>query len=271
MTPAAEPETGQAQIVIRGLSKQFMVGPQVVSALDNVSLRVEKGQFCCLVGPSGCGKTTLLRIVAGLETHTDGQLEINHFDSRKPLNSMVFQEQSIFPWMTVDDNVGYGLRMRGVGATKRQEIVSHYIDMVGLTSFRHAYPHQLSGGMKQRVSIARAFANDPEILLMDEPFAALDEQNKALLQEELLKIWEGSKKTVLFITHSIDEAIVLSDRTLIMTTRPGRLKSDVTIGLPRPREVFDLRGTPEYSDLRNRLWHHLRDEVLAAKQLEARS
>jgi NitT/TauT family transport system ATP-binding protein len=267
----SEPDKGQPQIVIHGLSKQFMVGPHIVSALDDVSLRIEKGQFCCLVGPSGCGKTTLLRIVAGLETHTEGRLEINHFDSRKPLNSMVFQEQSIFPWMTVADNVGYGLRMRHVPAVEKQEIVSHYIDMVGLTTFRDAYPHQLSGGMKQRVSIARAFANDPEILLMDEPFAALDEQNKALLQEELLKIWEGSKKTVLFITHSIDEAIVLSDRTLIMTTRPGRLKADVAVGLARPRKVFDLRGTPEYNQMHDQLWSHLRDEVLAAKKLEARS
>ncbi len=258
------------QILIRGLSKQFLVGSGVVAALDKITVRIEPGQFCCLVGPSGCGKTTLLRIIAGLETHSEGELEINHFDSAKPLNSMVFQEQSIFPWMTVEENVGYGLRVRGVDAGERRDIVAHHIDMVGLSSFRHAYPHQLSGGMKQRVSIARAFANDPEILLMDEPFAALDEQNKALLQEELLKIWEGSKKTVVFITHSIDEAIVLSDRTLIMTARPGRLKSDVEIRLPRPRKVFDLRGTPEYSELSSRLWRDLRDEVVTAKRLEAK-
>jgi NitT/TauT family transport system ATP-binding protein len=262
---------GEPQILVRGLSKQFLVGSGVVEALDKITLRIEPGQFCCLVGPSGCGKTTLLRIMAGLERHTEGELEINHFDTKKPLNSMVFQEQSIFPWMTVEENVGYGLRVRGIGTAERREIVAHHIDMVGLTTFRAAYPHQLSGGMKQRVSIARAFANDPEILLMDEPFGALDEQNKALLQQELLKIWEGSKKTVVFITHSIDEAIVLSDRTLIMTARPGRLKSDIAINLPRPRKVFDLRGTTEYSDLSGRLWRDLRDEVVTAKRLEGKS
>src|SRR5882757_5460834 len=161
------------QITMNGLGKVF--GNFV--ALTDVTLRVEKGQFCCIVGPSGCGKTTLLRILAGLEQHSSGQLEILHYDQAKPLNSMIFQEQSIFPWMTVRENVAFGLRMRGRSNADADAVVDYYIEKVGLSAFRGSFPHQLSGGMKQRVSIARAFANDPEILLMDEPFAALDEQN----------------------------------------------------------------------------------------------
>ena len=252
------------QIVMNDLGKAF--GDFV--ALSNVTLRVNKGQFCCIVGPSGCGKTTLLRIVAGLEQHSSGELKIFHYDRSKPLNSMIFQEQSIFPWMTVRDNVAFGLLMRGRSGPEADDIVDYYINKVGLSAFRGSFPHQLSGGMKQRVSIARAFANDPEILLMDEPFAALDEQNKALLQEELLRIWEEAKKTVLFITHSIDEAIVLSDRTLIMTARPGTLKYDLPVTLPRPRRVFDMKSLPAYGELSGKLWQELHDEVVKAKTVE---
>ena len=264
VTPSSAPPP---QILMEGLGKSF----GGFDALRGVDLRIERGQFCCIVGPSGCGKTTLLRIVAGLETHTSGRLAIAHFDKTKPLNSMVFQEQSIFPWMTLEDNVRFGLRMRGRSRAEMADIVDYYIAKVGLTAFRKAYPHQLSGGMKQRVSIARAFANDPEILLMDEPFAALDEQNKALLQEEVLKIWEESRKTVLFITHSIDEAVVLSDRALIMTAAPGALKCDVGVTIPRPRNVFELKSTPAYGELSALLWGQLRDEVLKAKQEQERA
>ncbi len=267
-TLPAQPHAGaeiKAQISVRNLSKRFLVGDRQITALEGLDLRVAKGEFCCIVGPSGCGKTTLLRIIAGLDRHTEGELSLCHYDLSKPLNSMIFQEQSIFPWMTVEENVAFGLKMRRIRKAARHDLVDYYIDKVGLGAFRDAYPHQLSGGMKQRVSIARAFANDPEILLMDEPFAALDEQNKSLLQEELLRIWEGSKKTVIFITHSIDEAIVLSDRTLIMTARPGRLKSDLPVRLPRPRQVFELRSTPAYAELVGRLWRELRDEVISSK------
>jgi NitT/TauT family transport system ATP-binding protein len=249
------------QLCVRGLGKEFLAGGQQVTALRDVNLEVRRGEFCCIVGPSGCGKTTLLRIVAGLETHTSGELELAHFDPAKPLHSMVFQDQSVFPWMTVKANVEYGLRMRGVPASERRDVVEHYIRKVGLAAFKNSYPHQLSGGMKQRVSIARAFANDPEILLMDEPFAALDEQNKAILQEELLRIWEESRKTVLFITHSIDEALVLSDRALIMTARPGRLKADVPVTLKRPRAAYEIRSSEGYPELSHRLWSALREEV----------
>ncbi|KQU74546.1 mannosyltransferase [Aminobacter sp. DSM 101952] len=254
----------QAQIIARQLEKEFSSPTGTTLAIANVDLVVNKGEFCCIVGPSGCGKTTLLRIIAGLENHTGGNLEISHFDQSKPLNSMIFQEQSIFPWMTVKDNVAYGLRRRG--ARNIEEIVAYYIDKVGLRTFQNSYPHQLSGGMKQRVSIARAFANDPEILLMDEPFAALDEQNKSLLQEELLRIWEETRKTVLFITHSIDEAVVLSDRALVMTARPGRIKCDLTIDMARPRGAYEIKSRSGYGEISNRIWGELRDEVLAAKQ-----
>jgi NitT/TauT family transport system ATP-binding protein len=268
--PSTVPAGAPAQITISGLGKQYAGARGTVTALRDVNLSVQRGQFCCLVGPSGCGKTTLLRIVAGLETHTEGLLELAHFDRSKPLHSMVFQEQSVFPWMTVERNVEYGLRMRGVPRAERQDAVRHYIDKVGLSAFRDAYPHQLSGGMKQRVSIARAFANDPEILLMDEPFAALDEQNKAILQEELLRIWEESKKTVLFITHSIDEALVLSDRALVMTARPGTIKADIDVTLARPRGAYELRASEGYGALSTRLWRELREEVINSRaQTEA--
>jgi NitT/TauT family transport system ATP-binding protein len=268
--PSTVPAGAPAQISITGLGKQYAGARGTVTALRDVNLSVQRGQFCCLVGPSGCGKTTLLRIVAGLETHTEGLLELAHFDRSKPLHSMVFQEQSVFPWMTVERNVEYGLKMRGVPRAERQDAVRHYIDKVGLSAFRDAYPHQLSGGMKQRVSIARAFANDPEILLMDEPFAALDEQNKAILQEELLRIWEESKKTVLFITHSIDEALVLSDRALVMTARPGTIKADIDVTLARPRGAYELRASEGYGALSTRLWRELREEVINSRaQTEA--
>jgi NitT/TauT family transport system ATP-binding protein len=268
---AADPGGGDrraAKITIEDLDKVFSARGGRVVALQAIDLVIPDGQFCCIVGPSGCGKTTLLRILAGLEEHTHGRLEIVHQDEAKPLNSMVFQEQSIFPWMTVWDNVAYGLKMRGVGGRACREIVDYYVDKVGLAQFRRAYPHQLSGGMKQRVSVARAFANDPEILLMDEPFAALDEQNKSLLQEELLKIWEESKKTVVFITHSIDEALILGDRVVVMTAHPGTLKADVAIGFPRPRQVYELKASPAFGELAYDVWSQLRDEVMRARREE---
>ncbi len=211
--------TGDAKIRIRGLRKRFMVRGQPVDALAGIDLDIGGGEFFCIVGPSGCGKTTLLRILAGLETRTAGRIEVSSDQSGdhdrsgrgnatlRPLNSMVFQEQSIFPWMSVRDNVAFGLKARGFSKGERYAIADPFVHKVGLQGFEDALPHQLSGGMKQRVSIARAFANDPEVLLMDEPFAALDEQTKLILQAELLRIWDESRKTVLYVTHSIDEAM----------------------------------------------------------------
>jgi NitT/TauT family transport system ATP-binding protein len=258
-----------SKIEIRELTKIFAARGRRVVAIDDVSLDVPRGQFVCLVGPSGCGKTTLLRIVAGLERLSHGELRVAQDDPAKPINSMIFQEQSLFPWMTVRDNVSYGLRMRGVPRSQFQAIVDSYLAKVGLSDFADVFPYQLSGGMKQRVSIARAFANDPEILLMDEPFAALDEQNKILLQEELLRIWDETRKTVLFITHSIDEALVLGDRVLVMTAHPGRIKSDIAIDFPRPREVYRLKASPEFGQLAYHVWQLLRAEVTRATQLQA--
>lgn len=264
------------KIVIRGLKKRFAVGGRAFDALAGIDLEIRAGEFFCIVGPSGCGKTTLLRILAGLETKSAGKIEIARDDARhggvpgRPLNSMVFQEQSIFPWKSVRDNVAFGLKARGFSRRERHSIALEYISKVGLGGFEDALPHQLSGGMKQRVSIARAFANDPEMMLMDEPFAALDEQTKLVLQAELLRIWEETRKTVVYVTHSIDEAIVLADRILVMSARPGRIKEIIDIGaiFSRPRHVDSVKSSPHYGEVFGRVWGQLRDEVAAARAAE---
>ena len=254
-----------AKIRIRNLTKSFETRAGRVIALDNVSLDIPTGCFFTIVGPSGCGKTTLLRILANLETPSSGRVEITAPAANRPGNSMVFQGDSLFPWMTVWENAAYGLRMRKRPRSEVQDVVGHYLARTGLARFAKAYPHQLSGGIKQRVSIARAFANDPDILLMDEPFSALDEQNKVLLQEELLRIWEETRKTVLFITHSVDEAATLGDRILIMSAQPGRTKRIVEVPFERPRHVLELRARPEYGELVCSIWGELRDEVRPAR------
>lgn len=254
----------EAAIVIRGVSKVFAGRNGLrVAALEQIDLTIGAGEFLCVVGPSGCGKTTLLRILAGLEQQSAGRVEIRSGEPGKPLTSMVFQETSIFPWLTVKDNVAYGLRMRRVPPAVQEPIVEHYLRLTGLDKFRDAYPHQLSGGMKQRVSVARAFANDPSILLLDEPFGSLDEQTRLLMQEELLRIWEAHRKTAVFVTHSIDEAIFLGDRVLVMTARPGRVKAILEVDLPRPRDLVSLRSQPAFLDLSRTIWHYLREEVRA--------
>jgi NitT/TauT family transport system ATP-binding protein len=238
---------------------------ETVRAIDHVDLTVRDHEFLVIVGPSGCGKSTLLRILAGLERHRGGEVVLRHAESQKSLANMVFQEASAFPWMSVRDNIGYGLRMRGVPRARARAVADAFIAKVGLRGFENAFPHQLSGGMKQRVSVARAFANDPEVLLMDEPFAALDEQTKLLLQEELLRIWEEDHKTVVYVTHSVDEAVSLGDRVVVMTARPGRIKAVLDVPFPRPRNLLDLRATPEYAALVHHIWELLREEVLRAQ------
>jgi len=262
---ARQAQAPRPAIRIRDLCKRF----GGLTAIDGVSVEIAHGEFFMIVGPSGCGKTTLLRILAGLETVTSGTIEIETPNSQRPVNSMIFQGDSIFPWMTVWNNAAYGLKMRGVPAATVKEVVGHYLERTGLTRFAGYYPHQLSGGMRQRVSIARAFANDPEILLMDEPFSALDAQNKLLLQEELLRIWEEHKKTVVFITHSVDEAVLLGDRIMVMTAQPGQVKAMVDVPLARPRNVMDLQKEPAYGELIHRIWSSLREEVQRARQQEA--
>jgi NitT/TauT family transport system ATP-binding protein len=252
-----------AQISLAGVRKYF--GDSGFVALDDITIEIPQGQFFVIVGPSGCGKTTLLRILAGLETRSEGRVEVRQANPARPTNSMIFQGDSLFPWMTVFDNAAYGLRMRKVGEREVVDTVRLWLERIGLWRFRDRYPNQLSGGMKQRVSIVRAFANDPEILLMDEPFSALDEQNKLLLHEELLRIWDATKKTVVFITHSVDEAVTLGDRIMVMTANPGRAKAIIDVPFERPRNVLELRQKPAYGELVFNIWEQLRDEVQRAR------
>ncbi|MGM5024104.1 ABC transporter ATP-binding protein [Tardiphaga sp. 367_B4_N1_1] len=261
----ARPElvTLKPQISLSGVSKYFGSG---FTALDDITIDIPQGEFFVIVGPSGCGKTTLLRILAGLETQSSGKVTINRADESRPVNSVIFQGDSLFPWMTVFDNAAYGLRMRHVPEREIADTVRLWLERIGLWRFRDRYPNQLSGGMRQRVSIVRAFANDPEILFMDEPFSALDEQNKVMLHEELLRIWEATKKTVVFITHSVDEAVTLGDRIMIMTANPGKAKALLDVPFARPRNVLELRQKPAYGDLVYHIWEQLREEVQRARE-----
>lgn len=237
-----------------------------ITVLDNFQLQVQEGEFLSILGPSGCGKSTFLSILAGLTSKTSGELIVDG----QPVNgvnkkhSVVFQGYALFPWLTVVENVETGLEIRGVPKKERREIALEYINLVGLYTFANRYPHELSGGMKQRVAIARSLAYDPDVLLMDEPFGALDAQTREILQTELLRIWEASKKTIIFITHSLDEAIYLSDRVAIMTARPGRVKKIIDIPLERPRQ-FEIRNSEEFVQLRQEAWEVLKDEVLQAQ------
>lgn len=259
-----------AKITITNLTKAFYKKHSSVTALDNINLTIQEGEFVCLVGPSGCGKTTLLRILAGLEHPSLGGFTIATERDDRPLQSMVFQERGIIPWLTVEENVAFGLKMRKLPKAFIKERTAYYLKKTGLDRFSTLYPKELSGGMKQRVSIARAFANDPEILLMDEPFAALDEQNKFILQEELLAIWAETKKTVLFITHSIDEALILSDRVMLMSAHPGRISQEIKITMPRPRRMEEIRKDPEMARRFVDIWDHLQEEVQQSRREDER-
>lgn len=249
--------SGSVKIRFDHITKTFTSGANAVTAIDDFSFDVRQGEFLAIVGPSGCGKTTLLRMLAGLETQTGGRIHVVRKDPSRPENSMIPQGDSIFPWMNVRENVEFGLRLRGISRRERMKKARHYIEVIGLGNFEKSFPHQLSGGMRQRVSIARAFVNDPEILLMDEPFGALDEQTKFTLQQELLRLWESTKKTVVFITHGLDEALTLADRVLVMTPRPGRISKVIEVPFDRPREVLKLRQDPAYGDLINQIWARL--------------
>lgn len=264
-------ESRPLKIRLRNLRKSFDSGGRTVVALDDVSLDIETGCFFIVVGPSGCGKTTLLRMLGNLDTPTSGSIQVSAPAEGRPANSMVFQGDSLFPWMTARENAAYGLMLRGIPKAEIADIVGHYLNRTGLTKFANAYPHQLSGGMRQRVSIARAFANDPDVLLMDEPFSALDEQNRVLLQQELLRIWEETRKTVIFITHSVDEAVTLGDRIMIMSAQPGRVKQIVEVPFERPRDVLELHSRPAYGQLVYSIWGQLRDEVQRARALDEES
>lgn len=230
-------------------------------AVDHASLTVADGQFVCIVGPSGCGKTTLLRALSGLQVPASGSATIRHDDPKRPLSAMVFQGASVFPWMTVLDNIGYGLRTRRLPYGERIGLAREWAARIGLERFAEAYPHQLSGGMQQRVGLARAFAYNPEVMLMDEPFGALDAQTRLVLQETLLRLWQDSKMTILFVTHSIDEALTLADRVVVMSARPGRILADLPVDFPRPRDIMTLRSDVRFGELFSRTWGLLRGEV----------
>jgi NitT/TauT family transport system ATP-binding protein len=233
-----------------------------VRALSNFDIDVGEGEFLSIVGPSGCGKSTFLNALLGLLKIESGELKL----AGKPITgpgtdrAMVFQEFGLLPWRTVLNNVELGLELKGVPAATRRSVSGGLIEMVGLTGFEGHYPHELSGGMKQRVGLARALATDPDVLLMDEPFAALDAQTRDIMQSELLRIWQGARKTVLFVTHQIEEAIYLSDRVMVMTKRPGRSKKIFPIDLPRPRD-YEMRVTPEFNELKLQIWNELKDEI----------
>ena len=252
-------------IRIEGVSRRFagVRGAGPVQALTPIDLDVAEGDFVTVLGPSGCGKSTLLRIVGGLDEPSSGRVLVDGraVEGAGADRGMVFQSYTLFPWLTVARNVAFGLRERGVPRATRERIVARYVERVGLGGFERHHPKQLSGGMQQRVAIARALANDPAILLLDEPFGALDHQTRGLMQELLLEIWEADRKTVLFVTHDIEEAIFLGGRCVVMSARPGRIKSEVAIDLPHPRH-YRIKTTPEFTRLKERLTEEIREEAL---------
>src|SRR5437667_228604 len=262
------------KISFQQVRKEFVVrgeggGPSDrFTALEDITLDVRPGEFLALVGPSGCGKSTLLDLLGGLTAPTSGRILLDGRSIEGPARDrgIVFQQYALFPWRTAAQNVEFGLDIAGLKAKQRREIARHYLDLVGLTAFADRYPHELSGGMKQRVAIARSLAYDPEVLLMDEPFAALDAQTRETLQGELLRIWRSTGKTIVFITHGIDEAVVLGQRVAVMTARPGRIKRLIEIPEDLHSETEDVRSLPVFGSVRHEVWSLLREEVLKAQQ-----
>lgn len=255
LAPGTEILAQEAAISVRGLGKAFYDADtdNITLAAHGVTFDVRRGEFVCLVGPSGCGKTTVLRILAGLESAVGGDVDIR--SSAPP--AMVFQEASVLPWLTVRENIAFPLTLKKVPAALRKQRVDELLRLAGLVDFADALPHRLSGGMKQRVSVARALVDDRDILLMDEPFGALDEQTRLTLQQELLQIWEKTGKTVVFITHSVDEALTLADRVLVMSPRPGTIIADLAIPFERPRDVVEMRRDQRFWDLTYHVWRLL--------------
>ena len=240
---------------IEGVYKTYKNNDKELQTLKDINLTVKDGEFICLLGPSGCGKSTLLNVVAGFDKPTEGKILLDgkEINSPGPDRAVVFQEHALYPWLKVIDNVEFGMKMAGVPKQERRERALKYLDMMHLTNFKDAFVHQLSGGMKQRVAIARALSLDSNILLMDEPFSALDSQTRALLQAEVQRIWWSTKKTVVFITHSVEEAVLLADRVLVMSTNPGCIKKEFNIQLPRPRKIGDIDVTYTVSKIMKEL------------------
>lgn len=257
----------EAKIILKDLRQSYFIRnpgqkqAEEFVALDNFSLSIQQGEFVSIVGPSGCGKSTLLDIVSGLTKSKGGEIYIDGKLVTGPAldRGFIMQGYALFPWRTTWRNVEYGLEVKRVPKKQREAIIKKYIDLVGLNGFENRYPNELSGGMRQRVAIARSLAYDPQVLLMDEPFAAVDVQTREVLQDELLRIWEKTQKTILFVTHSIEEAVLLSDRVVVMTKNPGRIKQVLDIHLPRPRTAGDMRASADYSTITRRIWEILND------------
>ena len=263
IVPPAALVQQRARIVVRGLGKQYtdISRREEIIALDGIDLDIGDDEFLTVLGPSGCGKTTLLNIIAGFDHPTSGDVRLDGEAILKPGpdRGVVFQEYALFPWLSVEQNIEFGLRERRVPKAQRRARVRDQIASVGLSGFERRYPQELSGGMRQRVAIGRALVNDPKILLLDEPFAALDAQTRTLMQQELLRVWSAARRTAIFITHNIEEAILLGDRVVVMTARPGRIKEIVTVNLPRPRDVTSA----EFNEIRRRIGLMLESEVQA--------
>lgn len=247
------------KIIIQKLYMTFK-GPTEVKALENINMNISPNEFVSVIGPSGCGKTTLLRIVAGFIKPTRGKVICDGeiVESPGPKRVVVFQQDAVFPWMTVQENIEFGLLAEGEHSKERKEIAAHFINLVGLRGFERNLPKTLSGGMRKRVDLARAYAGNPEVLLMDEPFGFLDAQTKSKMQEELLNIWTREKRTVFFITHDLAEAVYLSDRVVVLTARPGRIKRTIDIALSRPREN-EIKFTKEFSDIEREIWETMKE------------
>jgi ABC-type nitrate/sulfonate/bicarbonate transport system ATPase subunit len=261
-------------IELRGIRKTFRLSEdrdaRTVLALDGIDLSIRQGEFMTIIGPSGCGKTTLLRIIASLEAPDEGEVVVEGTPVTEPgiKRAMVFQTFGLFPWKTVIDNVTFPLEVRRVAREQARETAMTHLRRVGLEKFVDAYPHQLSGGMQQRVGLARALATGADILLMDEPFGAIDAQTRELMQEELMRIWQEERKTVIFITHDLDEAVLLADRVMLMSRGPGRIRELIDVDLPRPRFDYDVRGHANFAKVRGHLWHELRNDLVEQREEE---
>lgn len=256
---AAQDQNAETLAEIREVGVTFGGGDQSVTVLKDVNLKVKRGEFLVLLGPSGCGKSTLLRLFSHHLAPSRGKVVFNGTRC-----NMVFQEHGLYPWMSIVDNVAFGLRMRRISKAKRRARAYEEIKAVGLEEFADAYPAQLSGGMKQRANIARAFANDPDLILMDEPYAALDVQTRRLMQEQLLQLLDRDRKTVVFVTHSIEEALLLGDRIVVMASRPGRIRREIAVPFERPRDLHNLKRQPEFNELNESIWEMISAEVKEA-------
>src|SRR5215813_8722936 len=261
---------GVAKLEMRNVSMVYSQRGKPFAAVRDVSLQVEAGQFISIVGASGCGKTTLLRIVDGLITPTRGQVWVDGQAVNRPGpdRGFVFQQDALFPWRTLLDNVIFGLEIQGRSRKESRERAAGLLSLVGLNGFEHHFPHELSGGMRQRANLARALTIDPDVLLMDEPFASLDAQTREIMQSELLRIWRSNRKTVLFVTHQIDEAVYLADRVVVMTSRPGQVKAVLDIDIPRPRDL-SVKRTPAFLELVDGIWKMIEEEVKSALRISS--